>query len=180
MLVKSGTALAEQRRRWEYGRIAVRRRMLGPIIRTAQLNWPQKALAIEELTSHPTSHLALFYLFLLIAAFLVVPDLYLKGQYIFMGAICLSHLIATFALVVHGLSPFIATLIPWRFAASFLYFPYYTLWKLLVLAKGVPQNWIPTEREDKSSTKRMDSDHLKSESPAPADTGDECMRGARV
>ena len=152
MLSNAGSSLVNQRRRWEFGRTAVRRNMLGPVLQSPHLTWPQKAVALEELTAHPTSHLALFYVILSLAAAIAIPDLYSKGHHLSTAFLCVSHSIATLALAIHALSPFVASLVPWRFAASFLFIPYYIYWRLLVLTKGGPDSWIPTQRERNSSS----------------------------
>jgi cellulose synthase/poly-beta-1,6-N-acetylglucosamine synthase-like glycosyltransferase len=160
MLSSGGTPLINQRRRWEFGRIAVRRRMIGPLFHSPHLSWSQKAIAIEELTSHPTSHMVIFYLLLSVCAGLLISDMILEKQFLLLTFICISHAIATLALFVHALSPFITSLIPWRFAASFVYFPYYIFWRLRVLAKGGPPDWIPTPRERDSVGSRTISGEL--------------------
>jgi cellulose synthase/poly-beta-1,6-N-acetylglucosamine synthase-like glycosyltransferase len=169
MLSSGGTPLADQRRRWEFGRLAVCRNMLGPLVRSRNLSWPQKVAAILELTSQPTSHIALLYLILSVAAAALTPDMILRKQYVVMAIVCSSLAVATVALLVHGLSPFIVSLIPWRFASSLLYVPYYIIWRLHVLAKGRPQSWIRTHRESNSATNKMSSGEFVK---APAVEGD--------
>jgi hypothetical protein len=76
-----------------------------------------------------------------------VPDLITNGN---IGSLALAgvlHAIATLALVVHAISPFLASLLPWRYVLSLVYFPYYVFWKLLVMAQGAPNRWIATHRE---------------------------------
>jgi cellulose synthase/poly-beta-1,6-N-acetylglucosamine synthase-like glycosyltransferase len=169
MLSSSGTPLADQRRRWEFGRLGVCRKTLGPLLRSPHLSWTQKAAALVELTSQPTSHIALFYLILAVAASFAMPDMILRKQYLVMAIVWISLGIATLALAVHGLSPFIMSLIPWRFASSLLYFPYYILWRLHVLAKGRPQSWIPTQRESQSTAGKMSSGSLLETAPFERD-----------
>jgi cellulose synthase/poly-beta-1,6-N-acetylglucosamine synthase-like glycosyltransferase len=179
MLPTDGLSLANQRRRWEFGRIDVRQKMLGPVFLSPHLSLPRKAAAIEELTAQPTSHLALIYLLLSAAVAVAIPDILSNGHYILMVFICSSHSIATLALLVHGLSPFIASLIPWRFATSFLYMPYYIFWRLRVLAKGEPQGWIPTQRETDPAS-RINSGELLAVPPFQADAGNKRMHGWRA
>jgi cellulose synthase/poly-beta-1,6-N-acetylglucosamine synthase-like glycosyltransferase len=181
MLSSGGTPLANQRRRWEFGRIAVRRRMLGPMLRSRHLSWPRKAAAIAELTSQPTSHIALFYLLLSVAMCFAIPAMIVQKHYLLMAFVCISHLLVTLALAVHALSPFIVSLIPWRFATSLFYFPYYIIWRLRVLAKGDPRSWVPTQRESSNSaTRKAPSGDLVAIPPFQRDAGDERMRGWRA
>jgi cellulose synthase/poly-beta-1,6-N-acetylglucosamine synthase-like glycosyltransferase len=170
MLSSGGTPLVDQRRRWEYGRIAVCRNMFGPVLRSRHLSWPQKAAAIAELTSQPTSHIALLYMLLCVAAAALIPDMILRKQYLVMAIVSISLAVATVALTVHALSPFIVSLIPWRFASSLLYFPYYILWRMHVLAKGRPESWIPTQRESKSDASKISSGELVAVPPFQRDS----------
>jgi hypothetical protein len=150
MLSRGGTPLANQRRRWEFGRIAVCRKMLGPVLRSRHLSWLQKAAAVGELTSQPTSHVVLIYLVLCAAAAFAIPDTIAFKRYALFTFIIISHAIATLALTIHALSPFIVSLLPWRFAPYLIFFPYYVLWRLVVLANSGPRSWIPTQRESDS------------------------------
>lgn len=149
MLREGGTPLANQRRRWEFGRIAIAREMLGPLLRCPHLGWLQKAAAVVELTSQPTSYIVLWYLIMSLLAAVAIPRMVTDNQYHLIIFICVSHSIATLALAVHALSPFLTSLLPWRFALSLGYFPYYLFWKLIVLAQGTPEHWVATLRESK-------------------------------
>jgi cellulose synthase/poly-beta-1,6-N-acetylglucosamine synthase-like glycosyltransferase len=173
MLSQGGTPLANQRRRWEFGRISVCRKMLGPVLRSPHLSWLRKAAAIAELTTHPTSHVALSYLLLSAAAAFAIPGMISNKQYLLFAFIIVSHSIVTLALAIHALSPFVVSLVPWRFALSLGYFPYYIFWRLVVLAKGGPLRWIPTQRESNSraSTTR-DGGHAPIP-PSKRDKGDD-------
>jgi hypothetical protein len=86
--------------------------------------------------------------------FFAIPEMVVQKHYLLMAFVCISHSFATLALAVHALSPFIVRLIPWRFASSFLYFPYYIIWRMGVLAKGSPRGWVPTQRESNDSATR--------------------------
>jgi cellulose synthase/poly-beta-1,6-N-acetylglucosamine synthase-like glycosyltransferase len=181
MLFNVGTPLADQRRRWEFGRSAVCRQMLGPVLHSTHLSWPRKAAALAELTSHPTSRIALFYLLLSVALAFAIPELFMQKNYLLIAFVCVFHSFATLALAVHALSPFIVSLVPWRFASSFLYFPYYVLWRMRVLAKAGPRSWVPTQRERKNSaTRRTTSGELVAIPPLQRDVGDDNMRGWRA
>ena len=181
MLSSGGMPLVNQRRRWEFGRIAVRRKMFRPLLQTPHLSWPRKAAAIVELTSHPTSHLALFYLLLSVALWFAIPEMIAQKQYFLMAFLCVSHSFATLALAVHAFSPFIASLIPWRFASSFFYFPYYIFWRVRVLVKGGPRSWVRTPREsNESAARRSASRNLVAIPPFKGDAADDRMRGWRA
>jgi cellulose synthase/poly-beta-1,6-N-acetylglucosamine synthase-like glycosyltransferase len=147
MLSKGGSPLANQRRRWEFGRADVRRRMLGPLLRSPHLGWLQKAADLVELTSPPTSQIALIYVMLTLLAAFALPGMVAAQQFIPLTLICVLHSIATLTLLIHALSPFITSLLPWRFALSLCHFPSYVIWKVWILATAEPDRWVRTERE---------------------------------
>ena len=173
MLARGGTPLADQRRRWEFGRSSICRKMLGPVLRSPHLSSLQKAAAIAELTSHPTSHVALVYLLLSAAAAFAIPDMIASKQYVLFAFIVVSHAIATLALAIHALSPFLVSLVPWRFALSLGFIPYYIFWRTVVLAKGVPRSWIRTPRESDSATSKAKDRGHAAIPPSKRDKGDD-------
>jgi len=152
MLSKGGKPLANQRRRWEFGRISLQSTMLGPLLSSPHLGWLEKAAAVVELTSQPTSHLIGMYFALSLLTFYAIPNMVVHNESLFLLFICISHAIATLAILIHALSPFLLCLLPWRFALCIAYIPYYLCWKLCVLAQGRPRGWIRTTRERDQST----------------------------
>ena len=50
MLPDGGEAAANQRRRWEFGRSEIKKRMLGPVFRSRKLSWIEKVPSTIELT----------------------------------------------------------------------------------------------------------------------------------
>ena len=147
MLAKGGSPLAHQRRRWEYGRSDIRRRMLGPVLRSANISPLRKAADVIELMSLPTSLVALVYVVLTVMAAIAVTDMLQAKEFVRIAIIAVLHFVTTLALVVHAISPFVTGLLPWRFVVSLGYVPYYIVWKLVVLAPGRPKRWIRTARE---------------------------------
>ncbi len=147
MLSKGGTSLANQRRRWEFGRSTLRRHLLGPLLKSPHLGWRQKTLDAIELASPPTSHLVLVYFILTGLAAFAIRGMIANSQFFALASICTLHFFATLTLVIHALSPFLTSLLPWRFALSLGYFPYYVVWKFFVMAGGGPDRWIRTQRE---------------------------------
>ena len=61
MLGSGGTAAANQRRRWEFGRGEIRKKYLGPLLRSNELGWWEKVLSMCELTIPSMAALALIY-----------------------------------------------------------------------------------------------------------------------
>jgi cellulose synthase/poly-beta-1,6-N-acetylglucosamine synthase-like glycosyltransferase len=147
MLSEGGSPLAGQRRRWEFGRADVRRKMFGPLVRSPHLGWRQKVADVVELTAPPIGQIAAVYLILTALAAFAIPGMISHREYLALALIGVLHLIATSALAIYALSPFFTSLLPWRFIFSLVYFPYYICWKLVILAQGGPDRWIPTERE---------------------------------
>jgi cellulose synthase/poly-beta-1,6-N-acetylglucosamine synthase-like glycosyltransferase len=154
MLSQGGDASTNQRRRWEYGRDTLRRSKLGPLLRSSHLGWIEKTAAVIELTMPSMITLGASYLVLVVTAILRLPDLAASKEYLlfYFMAFCLT--VASLALALHALCPFLLGLLPWRFANSLFYLPYFAIWKTLVSLHGRPQNWLRTTREH---TERGDS-----------------------
>jgi cellulose synthase/poly-beta-1,6-N-acetylglucosamine synthase-like glycosyltransferase len=148
MLAQGGSSSANQRRRWEFGRSALRRTMLVPLLKSPRLRWFPKTAAAIELTAPPITHLFLIYLPLLLISVVLVPDMLRYSEYGRLAFVGLSCTIMALALAVHAVSPFLLSFIPWRFALSLVYLPYYVFWKLIVLAGGRPEGWTRTPREN--------------------------------
>ena len=175
MLSKGGRSLADQRRRWEFGRSTSRRDLLGPLLKSPHLGWLQKTADAIELASPPTSHIVLGYFILSGLAAFAIPRMMANEQFYALASICTLHFFATITLLIHGLSPFLTSLLPWRFALSLGYFPYYAIWKIFVMANGGPDRWIRTAREcdepaaDERQASRLDcidSNDLPRSNPA--------------
>jgi cellulose synthase/poly-beta-1,6-N-acetylglucosamine synthase-like glycosyltransferase len=146
MLGEGGKSSANQRRRWEFGRSELRRSMLGPLLRSPHLGWLEKLAAVLELTMQPMSELIIIYTGLSLLLCLAIPGIYASHHYRLLTLLYIAETIATLAIVVHALSPFLLSFLPWRFAACYGYIPYYIGWKLVVLAGGRPGRWIRTTR----------------------------------
>jgi len=142
-----GQAAADQRRRWEFGRGEIRKKYLGPLLRSAELRWREKALAACELTIPAMACLALIYVTVVtvdaIAWFgLLAPEFPLVG-----GFSLTCGILMTFALATYAISPFLAMRLPWRYLSAITLFPFYLGWKLLISLRGRPEQWIRTARE---------------------------------
>ncbi len=61
MLGSGGLAAANQRRRWEFGRVDVKRKYMGQVLLSQNLGWRDKLLATCELTLPSMSALAIIY-----------------------------------------------------------------------------------------------------------------------
>jgi cellulose synthase/poly-beta-1,6-N-acetylglucosamine synthase-like glycosyltransferase len=147
MLTEGGRPLANQRRRWEFGRGALRFAMFGPLLRSPHLGWLEKTAALVELIAQPTINIVCLYVLVSVLSLFAIPGMVRDHEYTILLFIAVSHALATVALLVHALSPFLLHLIPWRFALSLGYLPYYAIWKLIVMAQGRPQTWVRTPRD---------------------------------
>jgi cellulose synthase/poly-beta-1,6-N-acetylglucosamine synthase-like glycosyltransferase len=140
-------ALAAQRSRWEYGRSEVRRCTLLSLLKSPRLGWVQKTAAVIELTM-PTMVVLSFCYFVLF----VVNSLYIRAtlshsEYILGAFLIVFNVVATIALGLYAISPYVLLSLPWRFALSLVYFPFYALWKQFVLLQGRPKVWKRTMRK---------------------------------
>jgi cellulose synthase/poly-beta-1,6-N-acetylglucosamine synthase-like glycosyltransferase len=147
MLGSGGPAAAHQRRRWEFGRGAVRNEFLGPLLRSRQMGWWEKAMAACELTIPAMGGLVPYYLLLVALDAVVLMTPAVLGLPFLAGFLVSCRILMTASLLTYALSPFAALGLPLRYATSIVFFPLYVGWKLLISLNGPPQQWIRTERE---------------------------------
>jgi hypothetical protein len=149
MVSSGGAAAANQRRRWEFGRGEIRRRFLGPVLRSGRMGWGEKLLSIFELTVPTMGLLLCWYLVLLVLLVLdlpgvaAVPPTGIVSRWVLLA----SGLMMTVGLGLYAISPFIALRLPWRYARSLALVPAYIGWKALVRLGGRPKSWVRTPRE---------------------------------
>jgi cellulose synthase/poly-beta-1,6-N-acetylglucosamine synthase-like glycosyltransferase len=148
MLGQAGSALTNQRRRWESGRRELRWKALVPLLRTPHLGWFAKAVSLIELTMPTAVGLISIYSLLSLLAIACLADILARDSYIWIGLVGLFHSVATLGLAVHLVSPFLSGLLPWRFSLSLVHFPRFALWKLMISLKGRPHDWVRTPREE--------------------------------
>jgi hypothetical protein len=145
MLARGGPAAAAQRRRWEFGRQALKARVLPRLLKTPHLGWFEKAVALVELTLPPLVWLA--------AAAAVLLPLNLWAAFSSTGGPAATILLVFLsaveivALAAYLLVPFLVFRLPWRYLSSLLYAPLYAAWKSLVALGGRPSQWVRTARE---------------------------------
>jgi 1,2-diacylglycerol 3-beta-glucosyltransferase len=147
MLGSGGTAAAHQRRRWEFGRLDIRNKYLGQLLRSNDLGWLEKLVSACELTIPSMAVLAIIYL-----GIVAVDDfmwLVTRGSHV---RILREFLLAcgvfmTVALGAYAISPFVVMRLPIKYLSSVVLFPFYMSWKLLVSVGGRPQQWVRTMRE---------------------------------
>ncbi len=155
MLREGGSAASSQRRRWEYGRKDARRRTLRPLLGSENLSWKAKLCSLVELTLPNTVNIILVY------ALITALNLYLifsgmGSSPLLRGLLIGSTALMTISLALYALSPFWIFRLPWRFALSLAYFPFYAIWKLAIMVQGRPRQWVRAKRSHsflKSSTR---------------------------
>ena len=147
MLGSGGTAAANQRRRWEFGRADIRNKFLGSMLRSRQLGWFEKTLAACELTIPSMALIAMIYAF--VAGFDTITWFELRGSTsnILGGFLLACAAFFTMALATYAFSPFLVLHLSLRYLSSTLLFPLYLGWKLMVALGGRPQQWVRTARE---------------------------------
>jgi cellulose synthase/poly-beta-1,6-N-acetylglucosamine synthase-like glycosyltransferase len=147
MLGSGGTAAANQRRRWEFGRHDIRKKYLGPLLSSNHLGWAEKALSACELTIPTMAVLATIYVVVVgldLIAWSVTRGSTYSLPRTFVGA---SGVFMTIGLAAYAISPFLVMRLPLRYLLSILLFPFFVGWKLIVSLAGRPQQWVRTARE---------------------------------
>jgi cellulose synthase/poly-beta-1,6-N-acetylglucosamine synthase-like glycosyltransferase len=147
MPAQGGAAAAVQQQRWEAGRRSLQRTMLGPLWHSSHLRIGPKAAALLELTMPTTVYFVLLYTLLSLLALFWLPRLYRIENYVSFYLIALFQTIMTLGLLIYVASPFILSLVPWRFALSLIHAPRYAIWKMGIRARGHPPEWQRTPRE---------------------------------
>jgi cellulose synthase/poly-beta-1,6-N-acetylglucosamine synthase-like glycosyltransferase len=169
MVSGGGTAAANQRRRWEFGRSELRRKKLGPLLQTPYLGLLSRVGSAIELTMPPMVRLlagfaGLSILNLVALAFtaaaeqakfevatsegrLITLRIWEQGLGSGGTALVAFQVIMVLAVSLYALSPFLALGLPWRYAAALIRLPSYALWKIGAARGGKPQTWIRTARE---------------------------------
>jgi cellulose synthase/poly-beta-1,6-N-acetylglucosamine synthase-like glycosyltransferase len=146
MLGRGGQAALTQRRRWEFGRRELGRRVLLRLLRSPHMSLTNKIASIVELTMPPMVSILLYYL-CVVAANLVV--FFGTDQSTWRSVfLIVSSLLMTLALLMQALCPFFVFDLSWSYLLSLFYLPVYAAWKLLAMLGGKPTQWVRTAREE--------------------------------
>jgi cellulose synthase/poly-beta-1,6-N-acetylglucosamine synthase-like glycosyltransferase len=145
MVGSGGSAAASQRRRWEFGRSEVRRKYLGPLLRSSALKPGDKLLSLLEISIPPMG--LLLPLFAAIMALDVLAAPFGPLAPVTRWALLACGAVMTAAVTLYAVSPFIAVGLPLRYAKSLARAPIYFAWKVLVRLAGRPTGWVRTQRE---------------------------------
>ena len=147
MLGSGGQAAANQRRRWEFGRGEIRQKYLGPLLRSNELRWGEKAVSACELTIPSMAWLAIIYVIVTTVDAIAWVALGAPEFAVVRGFLLACGIFMTLALAAYAISPFLVMRLPWRYLSSITLFPFYLGWKLLISLGGRPQQWVRTARE---------------------------------
>jgi hypothetical protein len=153
MLGRGGKAAASQRRRWEFGRDDLKKRVFGPIMRSRHLNLIEKTTSLLELTMPSMVSLMAIYVCLLFAnGWALVsfwPALTTWVSILLLTSTCLM----TPALVLHAYAPFVVFRLSWSYLLVLIYLPIYAVWKFYIKLGGRPDQWVRTTREQPPTKK---------------------------
>jgi cellulose synthase/poly-beta-1,6-N-acetylglucosamine synthase-like glycosyltransferase len=149
MPTRRGSAASNQRRRWEFGRKVLKRKMLGPLLRTRKLSLLKKLASLLELTM-PTT-VFLINLFLGLALVNLLINSLAGSELVLMRTLPYFTCFQAVCLLVYGISPFFLFPISWRVLSSAVYYPYYSWWKVLTWFRGSPRKWVRTERQEQTT-----------------------------
>lgn len=146
MLEGGGEAAANQRRRWEFGRLEVKKRLFGPVLRCSKLSLFERLGSAVELKTPPMMTL-LGMLGVLAAlnaaAVLSFPEPLTSPASI---ALLASSLLMLVAVGCDAVSPFLVFGLPASYLLTLAYIPIYALWKISVRMGGKPTQWVRTAR----------------------------------
>lgn len=146
MVSGGGAAAASQRRRWEFGRGEVRRKYIGPLLRTRKITAWDKLLSLLEITL-PTMGLLISSYAVLASVDLLAVTLLPSSGPVAWWILASGASIMTTAVGLYAVSPFIALQLPGRYARTLGLVPLYFAWKVLVRLGGRPKTWVRTARE---------------------------------
>lgn len=153
MVSSGGAAAAGQRRRWEFGRGEVRRKYIGPLLRSDRLGWGEKLLSLCEIAI-PTMGLLLSLYVLLgaldLLAITATPAIGVVSRWTLLALAA----ILTASVALYAVSPFVALRLPLRYARTLALVPVYVGWKALVRLGGRPKGWVRTARETSADAVR--------------------------
>jgi cellulose synthase/poly-beta-1,6-N-acetylglucosamine synthase-like glycosyltransferase len=152
MVSSGGSAAASQRRRWEFGRSEVRRKYLGPLLRSGAITMGDKLLSILEITIPPMGTLLSIYMGLMVLDLLAAP--FGPAAAFFGWTPLCCGVIMTVAVGLYAVSPFVAMGLPWIYAKTLVRAPVYFAWKAMVRLAGRPTGWVRTQRETSADAGR--------------------------
>lgn len=148
MLERGGEAAANQRRRWEFGRKEVKKRVFGQVVRNPRMSLAERFVSAVELKTPP-----MMKLLGLLLALVVLNAAVVRGFADPFAHAAAWSLLGSTALIVaavgwYALSPFLVFGLPASYLLTLAWVPVYALWKISTRLGGKPTQWIRTARGD--------------------------------
>jgi cellulose synthase/poly-beta-1,6-N-acetylglucosamine synthase-like glycosyltransferase len=153
MLSRGGQGAAAQRRRWEFGRGELKKRLFGPIIRSRHLNPLEKITSLIELTMPSMVAMAGIYLCLLVLNAWVAFASSQALSSSLLGLVLAITVLCTLAMMLLSVAPFLLFRLSWKYLLVLWYFPFYAMWKFFIRLGGRPNHWVRTAREQPTKQK---------------------------
>jgi len=167
------SAAATQRRRWEFGRRQTRRKFFRPLLSSRVIGVREKLASILELTIPSAGWLVISYVLVMSLNAAALASAWFGEASALRWSLLASSVFITTALGIYAVSPFLVLRLPWKYAVWTVCFPVFLGWKLLVIGKGPPEEWVRTAREPRVHRK---SDTVRNEHALGASCG--CPRPA--
>jgi cellulose synthase/poly-beta-1,6-N-acetylglucosamine synthase-like glycosyltransferase len=145
---RRGKSAVTQRRRWEFGRIELRRRFFVPLLRSRNLGLLDRLNSLLELTLLPMIEFLLIVMLALAGNLWVLTTFDPPPHPLVSWSLKFMTLFSFGTLALHAVSPFIVFRLPWRHLSALLFLPVYGVWKIGVLLRGRPERWVPTREQD--------------------------------
>jgi cellulose synthase/poly-beta-1,6-N-acetylglucosamine synthase-like glycosyltransferase len=145
MLPGGGEAAASQRRRWEFGKKEARGRTRARMLHCRTLSWITKLTSMIELTLPSTLNIVILYVAMMLLNYYGIfghLDFSPSARNLIIG----SSALMTISLGLYALSPFLLFRLPWHVGLSLAYFPIYGFWKLAIMLRGRPKEWVRADR----------------------------------
>jgi cellulose synthase/poly-beta-1,6-N-acetylglucosamine synthase-like glycosyltransferase len=147
MVSAGGDAAVSQRQRWEVGREVLCKTMTVPLLKSRHLDIVKKLVYLVDLYMPTLSRLAIYLLACLVFNVVAVKFYGLSYYLLIASAVQL------FALFLYCISAFFVMGLPWRYAAELLHAPSYALWKMSLVFRKKPSQWVRTAREGGQASK---------------------------
>ncbi|WP_165065353.1 glycosyltransferase family 2 protein [Paludisphaera rhizosphaerae] len=146
MLEQGGEAAANQRRRWEFGRKEIKKRLFWKVLRDRRMGLLERLASAVELKTPPMMKLLAGLAFLailnIIAALAFADPLVHPAAWVLLG----SCLLMIAAVGLYALSPFVVFDLPLSYLGTLAYIPIYAIWKLTIKLGEKPTQWVRTAR----------------------------------
>jgi cellulose synthase/poly-beta-1,6-N-acetylglucosamine synthase-like glycosyltransferase len=147
MVSGGGDAAVSQRQRWEVGREVLRKTMTGPLLKSPHLGLLKKLFYLLDLYMPTLSRLTMYVLVCLIFNTVAVR-FYGINQYLLV-----VNALQVITLGIYCVSAFFVMGLPWRYAAELMHAPAYALWKMSLVLRKKPSQWVRTAREGGQASK---------------------------